>query len=176
MFSSVAPQVPWPSRRPQNYHARALALGVLCFSIRRSNVRLAWQRSPGEKGGLSFYGRCGSVRDSGAHRIGSAIQGELLRFIEQRSDYVMRTPEDEQCEDFERFLGMRFPSVPLAYAHWPNKSPEPTPRAVTPRASEMKTEEKISNPESTGARFAPAVVAAHLWLWAVWAGNIFVAK
>jgi hypothetical protein len=78
-------------------------------------------------------------------------------FSEKRSDYVMRTPEDEQCENFERFLGMRFPSVSLAYAHWPNKSPEPTPTAVTIRAVGF-TKCTIARK----ARLAPAAVVAHL--------------
>jgi hypothetical protein len=74
-----------------------------------------------------------------------------------RSDYVMRTPEDKQRDDFERLLGIRFPSVSQAYAHWPNKTPEPTPTAVTSRAVGF-TECTIVRK----ARLAPAAVVAHL--------------
>jgi hypothetical protein len=80
-----------------------------------------------------------------------------MKLVELRTDLAMRTPEDEQCEDFERFVGIRFPSMSLAYAHWPNKTPEPTPTAVTSRAirfSEYTIERK--------ARLAPAAVVAHL--------------
>ena len=44
----------------------------------------------------------------------------------------------------------------------PNKSPEPTPTAVTPRAIEMKMESKRRKAELNEARVAPAVRVAHL--------------
>jgi hypothetical protein len=44
----------------------------------------------------------------------------------------------------------------------PNKAPEPTRTAVTPRAMEMKYEKKKSTCESNKARVAPAVRVAHL--------------
>jgi hypothetical protein len=44
----------------------------------------------------------------------------------------------------------------------PNKAPEPTPTAVTPRAMEMKIEMKTRNCDRCEARVAPAVGVAHL--------------
>jgi hypothetical protein len=44
----------------------------------------------------------------------------------------------------------------------PNKALEPTPTAVTPRAIEMQSDLKKSNPQSTEARVAPTVGVAHL--------------
>jgi GNAT superfamily N-acetyltransferase len=48
----------------------------------------------------------------------------------------------------------------------PNKAPEPTPTAVTPRAIEMKFERSNWIVEPNEARGAPAAVVAHLWRWA----------
>jgi hypothetical protein len=44
----------------------------------------------------------------------------------------------------------------------PNKAPEPTPTAVTPRAMEMKSEMKHWIPEWNEARVVPAAGVAHL--------------
>jgi hypothetical protein len=44
----------------------------------------------------------------------------------------------------------------------PNKTPEPTPTAVTPRAIDMKIEWKKWIAESNEARGAPAAGVAHL--------------
>jgi hypothetical protein len=44
----------------------------------------------------------------------------------------------------------------------PNKAPEPTPTAVTPRAMEMNIEVKPWNGNRNEARGAPAAVVAHL--------------
>ena len=44
----------------------------------------------------------------------------------------------------------------------PNKAPEPTPGAVTPRATEGDFEVKNPNPFPIEARGAPAPVVAHL--------------
>jgi len=45
----------------------------------------------------------------------------------------------------------------------PNKTPEPTPTSVTPRAFESVVELKQMNPDRFEARGAPAAVVAHLW-------------
>jgi hypothetical protein len=44
----------------------------------------------------------------------------------------------------------------------PNKAPEPTPTAVTPRATEMNIEVKPWNCNRNEARVVPAAVVAHL--------------
>jgi hypothetical protein len=44
----------------------------------------------------------------------------------------------------------------------PNKAPEPTPTAVTPRAMEMNIEVKPLNCNRKEARVVPAAVVAHL--------------
>jgi hypothetical protein len=44
----------------------------------------------------------------------------------------------------------------------PNKAPEPTPPAVTPRAMEMKSKMKPWIRDRDEARGAPAAVVAHL--------------
>ena len=44
----------------------------------------------------------------------------------------------------------------------PNKAPEPTPMAVTPRAFVRLIEMKPQNPNRHAARGAPAMVVAHL--------------
>jgi hypothetical protein len=44
----------------------------------------------------------------------------------------------------------------------PNKAPEPTPTAVTPRAIEVNFEMKTRNCGSDEARVVPAAVVAHL--------------
>ena len=44
----------------------------------------------------------------------------------------------------------------------PNKSPEPTPRSVTPRANESVSDMKPQNPNRHAARGVPARVVAHL--------------
>jgi hypothetical protein len=56
---------------------------------------------------------------------------------------------------FTVLQSIRIPSVP-------NKSPEPTPTAVTPRAIEGVAELEQMNPNRFEARGAPAVVVAHL--------------
>jgi hypothetical protein len=50
--------------------------------------------------------------------------------------------------------------------HRANKTPEPTPTSVTPRAIECMIEMKQMNPNRSEARGAPAVVVAHLERWA----------
>ncbi len=44
----------------------------------------------------------------------------------------------------------------------PNKSPEPTPVAVMPRAISRVIEMKLQNPKRSGARVTPATGVAHL--------------
>jgi hypothetical protein len=44
----------------------------------------------------------------------------------------------------------------------PNKAPEPTTMAVTPRAILRVIEMKLRNPNRFAARGAPAMVVAHL--------------
>jgi hypothetical protein len=52
--------------------------------------------------------------------------------------------------------------LPIPTRPEPNKAPEPTPTAVTPRAIGMKCRMKKSNLKCIEARVAPAVVVAHL--------------
>ena len=50
----------------------------------------------------------------------------------------------------------------VACVRSPNKTLEPTPGAVTPRATESISEVKPQNPNRDAARGAPAMVVAHL--------------
>jgi hypothetical protein len=59
-------------------------------------------------------------------------------------------------------IALHFFSAVVAGSQAPNKAPEPTPTAVTPRAIEMKAEMKLLNLQSYEARVAPAVGVAHL--------------
>ena len=58
--------------------------------------------------------------------------------------------------------GVRGRSVDAAYVQAPNKTPEPTPTSVTPRAIESKMKCSIRIAQPKPARVAPAVVVAHL--------------
>jgi hypothetical protein len=49
-----------------------------------------------------------------------------------------------------------------SFPQTPNKAPEPTPTAVTPRAVEVNFEMKTRNFNRDEARGAPAAVVAHL--------------
>jgi hypothetical protein len=62
------------------------------------------------------------------------------------------------------FAAVIIANLIFAFLHTkkPNKAPEPTPTAVTPRAMELKSETNLSNPQSFEARVAPAVGVAHL--------------
>jgi hypothetical protein len=53
-------------------------------------------------------------------------------------------------------------TVMLSNPDKPNKAPEPTPTAVTPRALEMKIEMKTRNCDWNEARVVPAAGVAHL--------------
>jgi hypothetical protein len=59
-------------------------------------------------------------------------------------------------------VNRRHSGISVGRARWPNKAPEPTPTAVTPRAIEMMTEVKQWICSRDEARVAPAVVVAHL--------------
>jgi hypothetical protein len=63
---------------------------------------------------------------------------------------------------FESNIRILFLRVFQAMKKRPNKAPEPTRTAVTPRAMELKAEKKKSVCESNEARVAPAVRVAHL--------------
>jgi hypothetical protein len=67
-----------------------------------------------------------------------------------------------------RRLGNRWVEDPTSQAEWiakaqpPNKAPEPTTFAVTPRATVRVFEMQHQNPNRDVARVAPAKVVAHL--------------
>jgi hypothetical protein len=73
---------------------------------------------------------------------------------------AMRSPMSEPVV-FPSEVSLFFGSVD-PHATTPNKSPEPTPTAVTPRAIEWVVEMKQMNRSRFVARGAPAAVVAHL--------------
>jgi hypothetical protein len=66
-------------------------------------------------------------------------------------------------ERLARTLSFEVISDCFSFPKPPNKAPEPTPTAVTPRALEMMTEVKQWICSRDEARGAPAAVVAHLY-------------
>jgi hypothetical protein len=58
-------------------------------------------------------------------------------------------------------LGSMLAPSAFVFGAEPNKAPEPTPTAVTPRAIECVVEMKQRNPNRSAARGAPAAFVAH---------------
>ena len=106
-----------------------------------------------QRGGGAAIVRRDFARDSsvaflprGAHRI----------------EFVSCSREEGSCRvAFGRKCRLRIISV-ASHPASPNKSPEPTTMAVTPRAIARVIEMKPQNPNRHAARGAPATVVAHL--------------
>jgi hypothetical protein len=100
-----------------------------------------------------FFERCFSSRNEGI-ASGLALRVKFrvvcLRPLEMNEPVVS-----------EMAGSLLNPSV-FQRLHRPNKSPEPTVTAVTPRAVDMHFRMKQSNLQLTAARVAPSATVAHL--------------
>ena len=79
-----------------------------------------------------------------------------------RADAPTALPMVNQSPAVSRRKVSLFSIEAVAYVRSPNKAPEPTPGAVTPRAISRTSEMKPQTPNRHAARGAPAPGVAHL--------------
>ena len=108
--------------------------------VQREKAAAAIVRRDSARGSsLAFHPR-------GVHRV------ELVRYSREKGSCRVA---------FDRNRRLRIISV-TSHPASPNKAPEPTTMAVTPRAIVSVIEMKLRNPNRHAARGAPAMVVAHL--------------
>jgi len=93
-----------------------------------------------------------SFRDGGREEVRAAAV-QYLNYTDKAADLIF--------DAVDRLLPKKY-RFGRSDEQEPNKAPEPTPGAVTPRAMESAFEVKPQNMIRSSARGAPATVVAHL--------------
>jgi GNAT superfamily N-acetyltransferase len=152
----------WAEGRPRSVIEESIR-NSLCFGIYESSTmkQVGFARVVTDK--VTFSWICDVIIDEPYRRrgLGKWLMSCVVSHMDVRETRSRLGTKDAHLL-YEKFGYQREELMLRRPNQGPNKAPEPTPTAVTPRAIDMKTEEKNPIAVSKEARVAPAVVVAHL--------------